>query len=285
MVFDLKGMLQAFLDHRFEVIIRRSRFELAQAEARAHILEGLREGAGQLDAVITLIRRSADAGGGPGRACMSDVRPVRAEQAERDPGDAAAAADRSRAEEDRGGVRRRSRRGSPSCRRSSASRERVLGLIRQDLLALARALRRRAAHRDLPLEEGLSTFDLEDLIPEEDMVITITHSGYIKRVAATSYRSQRRGGRGLTRSRRPRKRTSSSTSSSPRPTAISCSSPTGGGPTGSRSTRSRSGRGRRAGRSILNLISAREGRADHGLRAGAGVRRGPLPGAGHAPGA
>ena len=87
-----------------------------------------------------------------------------------------------------------------------------------------RDVRRRAPH-EITADEG--EFSVEDLIADEDMVVTISHSGYIKRTSVTTYRRQRRGGKGLQGSDL-RPRISSSTSSSPRRTTTSCSSPQDG---------------------------------------------------------
>jgi DNA gyrase subunit A len=193
-VFDLKGLMQAFLNHRHEVIIRRSRFDLTQAEARAHILEGLLKALDHLDEVITLIRHSRDVE--EARAGLAASFELSLEQAnailelrlQRLTG-----LERKKIEEEYRQVTDR----IAELREILGNRQMVLELIRQDLVALRERFGddRRTA---ISMDEGLSTFELEDLIPEEDMVISISHTGYIKRVAATTYRSQRRGGRGLT---------------------------------------------------------------------------------------
>jgi DNA gyrase subunit A len=193
-VLTLKGLLQAFIDHRVVVITRRSRFELAQAEKRAHILEGLRKALDELDAVITLIRSSADVE--EARSGLTSRFSLSLEQAnailemrlQRLTG-----LERRKIDEEYEQVRAR----MAELQDILGHREKVFELIRQDLTSLADRFGD-ARRTVISPEEGLSTFDLEDLIPEEDMVITISHSGYIKRVAASTYRSQRRGGRGLT---------------------------------------------------------------------------------------
>ncbi len=192
-VLDLKVLLQSFLDHRIEVVTRRSRYELREAQKRAHILEGLRKALDELDAVITLIRSSADAD--EARAGLMERFGLSEEQAsailemrlQRLTG-----LERKKLDDEYAQVMAR----IAELEEVLAHRERVLEVILKDL----ESLRERfgdARRTEISAEEGLS-FELEDLIPEEDMVITISHGGYIKRVAATSYRSQRRGGRGLT---------------------------------------------------------------------------------------
>jgi DNA gyrase subunit A len=192
-VFGLRGMLQAFLDHRFEVIVRRSRFELVQAEARAHILDGLRRALDQLDAVITLIRHSHDPEAA--RSGLQHTFGLSEKQAEailemrlqRLTG-----LERKKIEHEFAQVVAR----IAELREILADRGRVLGLIRGDMVALRERFGD-ARRTEIGILEGETGFDIEDLIPEEDMVITITHSGYIRRTRLKEYRSQGRGGRGL----------------------------------------------------------------------------------------
>jgi DNA gyrase subunit A len=192
-VFGLRGMLQAFLDHRFEVIVRRSRFELAQAEARAHILEGLRRALDELDAVITLIRHSPDPEAA--RLGLQQTFGLSEKQAEailemrlqRLTG-----LERKKIDQEYAQVGAR----IAELLEILADRGRVLGLIRGDMLALKDRFGD-ARRTEIGILEGETGFDVEDLIPEEDMVITITHSGYIRRTRVKEYRSQGRGGRGL----------------------------------------------------------------------------------------
>ncbi len=192
-VFGLRGMLQAFLDHRLEVIVRRSRFELAQAEARAHILEGLRRALDELDAVITLIRHSPDPEAA--RQGLQRTFGLSEKQAEailemrlqRLTG-----LERKKIDQEYAQVVAR----IAELREILADRGRVLGLIRGDMLALKERFGD-ARRTEIGILEGEAGFDIEDLIPEEEMIITITHAGYIRRTRVNEYRSQGRGGRGL----------------------------------------------------------------------------------------
>ncbi len=193
-VMDLRGLLRSFLEHRFVVISRRSRFELKQAEARAHILEGLRKALDNLDAVITLIRSSMDVE--QAREGLMTHFGLSLEQAnailemrlQRLTG-----LERKKIEEEYAQVTAR----IAELNEILANRGKVLEIIRADLLSLKERFGD-ARRTEISMEGALSTFELEDLIPEEDMVITISHTGYIKRVAVGTYRAQRRGGRGLT---------------------------------------------------------------------------------------
>ena len=113
-----------------------------------------------------------------------------------DPRPAPPRADRARAQADRGRVRRPRRSGSPSCARSSATRRGSTALIREELLEIKQIYGKNDDRRtEIVAAEG--ELELEDLIAEEDMVIAITRSGYIKRLPVTTYREQRRGGIGV----------------------------------------------------------------------------------------
>lgn len=192
-VFDLKRMLQAFLDHRYDVIVRRSRFELAQAEARAHILEGLRRALDNLDAVITLIRHSMDVDTArAGLMTNFDLSERQADAILELRLQRLTGLERKKLDDEYAAVTAR----IAELQEILESRSRVLGLIRDDLVAL-RDRFGDARRTEITHDEDDGVFDIEDLIPEEDMVITITHSGYIKRTSPKQYRSQGRGGRGL----------------------------------------------------------------------------------------
>jgi len=191
-VVTLKQMLQEFVAFRREVVTRRTRYDLARAEERAHILEGLRKALDALDLVIAIIRaaESPDAArdGLMRRLDLSeiqakailDMRLQRLTQLER----------HKIVEEheqtlaliaDLQGI--------------LASDRRLMDIIKSEVLAL------KAEFGDARRTEILAeTADLtiEDLLADEDMVVTITRSGYIKRTHAEAYRSQKRGGKGVT---------------------------------------------------------------------------------------
>ena len=113
-----------------------------------------------------------------------------------DPRPAPVAADRARGRRDQAGARRRHRADRASCARSSATRRACSALIKEELVGDRRALRRRAPHaRSRHSEDEI---DIEDLIADQQMVITITQTGYIKSLPLATYRQQHRGGRGVT---------------------------------------------------------------------------------------
>ena len=187
---NLKELIQQFINHRKEVVIRRSQFELGKAEANAHILEGLKIALDNLDQVISLIRSSKtpkDAKEGlmakfslseAQAQAILEMRLQRLTNLEREKIN----------EEYKEVIQLIAR------LRELLSNERLLfNLIGEEL----REIKERYGdeRRTLIIEEA-QEINLEDLIVEEDMVVTISHSGYIKRNAISLYRSQRRGGRG-----------------------------------------------------------------------------------------
>jgi DNA gyrase subunit A len=191
-VLNLKEMLVHFLEHRHEVVTKRTQFELKKAEHRAHILEGLKIALDNIDAVIKLIRSSKtveDARNGlmskfklseiQAQAIL-DMRLQRLTGLERDKIEQEYLETIKLIEKLKGIL---------------ASKVKRMNIIREELLELKKKYgdERRTEIRAEEEEE----FTIEDLIAEEDMVITITHGGYIKRLSVTSYRRQGRGGRGV----------------------------------------------------------------------------------------
>ena len=190
----LRDMLQHYLDFQREVVTRRSKYELRKAEARAHILQGYLVALDNLDAVIALIRGSSDTDAAR-EGLMQRVRPDR-DPGPGDPRPPPARADRARAQAGRGRARRppgadRRAAGDPG-RRGPHRRPRSARSCSRSARSTPRTTT--GARRSWPRE---GEFDLEDLIAEEDMVIAITRSGYIKRLPVSTYREQRRGGIGV----------------------------------------------------------------------------------------
>jgi DNA gyrase subunit A len=190
-VLSLKEALRQFLDFRREVVIRRATYDLAQAEARAHILEGLEIALDHLDEVIALIRAAADA------ATARSQLVERFELSERQ----AQAILEMRLRALTGLERQKVLDELAELRAKIAdlndllgSDARILEVVVEELQEIREKFgdERRTEIGDAV--EGLST---EDLIVEEDMVITVSHRGYVKRNAVTQYRAQRRGGRGV----------------------------------------------------------------------------------------
>jgi DNA gyrase subunit A len=191
-IMDLKTMLVLFLDFRKEVIRKRTAFELKEAEKKAHILEGLKKAIDQLDLVIALIRKARN----PAEAreqlistlalstlqaqAILDMRLQRLTNLERD-----------KIQQDYLEIIKTIER----LKQILASEAMILQLIREELSEIKRLY---GDERRTEIIEDTTEIQLEDLIVEEDMVVTISHSGYIKRNPISLYRSQRRGGRGIT---------------------------------------------------------------------------------------
>jgi DNA gyrase subunit A len=191
-VVNIKQMLQEFVSFRREVVTRRTKYDLARAEERAHILEGLRKAVDQLDLVIRLIRQaeSPDAAKTAliaqlelseiqARAIL-DMRLQRLTQLER----------HKIVEEheqtlaliaDLNGI--------------LASDQRLMGIIKDELSAVKEEF---GDERRTEILSETTDLTIEDLLADEDMVVTITRSGYIKRTHVEAYRSQKRGGKGVT---------------------------------------------------------------------------------------
>jgi DNA gyrase subunit A len=187
----LRDMLRHYLAHQKEVVTRRTRYRLSRAEQRAHILEGLLIAIGNLDAVIALIRAAAD----PAEArdgliaqfslsdiqaqAILDLRLQRLTQLE-------AGKIQQEFDEVKGRI--------AELRAILGDEARVYAVIREELLELRARFVDERRTEIVPAEGEI---DLEDLIAEQEMVISISRGGYIKRLPVSTYRAQRRGGKGL----------------------------------------------------------------------------------------
>jgi len=191
-LLNLKAVLGYFVLHRKEIVIRRTRFDLAKAEARAHILEGLKVALDHLDEVVALIRNSASPAEARERLMTTyalseiqaqailDMRLQRLTGLERD-----------KIVEEYTNVLMDIAR----FKEILASERRVLQIIKDELAEIQQQYGDR---RLTEIVEETREISIEDMIAEEDMVVTISKRGYIKRNPITLYRSQRRGGKGLT---------------------------------------------------------------------------------------
>jgi DNA gyrase subunit A len=190
-IMNLREMLQHFIDHRYNVIIRRTRFDLDGAEAREHILEGLKIAVDNIDAVIKIIRGSTTTEEADQTLrkkfklsekqseAILNMRLARLTGLEIE-----------KLEAELGEVRAL----ITELRDILASPERRTKILVQETRDAAKAFGDDRRTEIIPDE---ADFAIEDLIAEEDMVITVSHSGYIKRIPVSTYRRQRRGGRGL----------------------------------------------------------------------------------------
>jgi DNA gyrase subunit A len=190
-IMTLKDVLRYYLLHQQDVIRRRTEFDLKKAEARAHILEGLRIALDHLDEVIALIRSSRtteEAREGLMRQfslsfdqaqAILDMRLQRLTGLEREKIEAEYAELLAKIAE---------------LRAILADEKLILGIISEELNEIKEKYN---DERRTEIVLGEDSIEDEDLIPQEDVLITITHSGYIKRLPVNTYRSQKRGGRGV----------------------------------------------------------------------------------------
>jgi DNA gyrase subunit A len=191
-LLSLKRALQIFIEHRVEVISRRSRFELEKARERAHILEGLLIALANLDEVIQTIRQSPDADAAKERLISRFGLSERQSQAILDMQlRRLAALERMKIEEEHKQLLER----IAYLEDLLANPDKILGVIRDDMDGLVEkygdARRTRIAH------EAKEDFREEDLVHDEAVLISITQRGYVKRVPAQTFRAQSRGGRGV----------------------------------------------------------------------------------------
>ena len=191
-VLTLKQIFEHFIAHRREIIIRRTVYELKKAENRAHILEGLKKALDFLDDVIELIRSSSDAKEAKSRLMVEfdfssiqaqailDMRLQRLTGLEREK------------------INKEHRELIKDIARFKAileSQAMVFQMIRDEMKEIQK---QHGDERRTEIIADAEDIDIEDLIAEEDMVVTISHHGYIKRSPSSLYRAQHRGGKGLT---------------------------------------------------------------------------------------
>ena len=188
----LQQMLQYYIDHQVDVVTRRTQYDLGKARARAHILEGLLLALDNIDEVISIIRSSRTDSEASERliarfgfteeqtTAILEMRLRRLTGLERD-----------KIQEELDGLRR----AIAYYEDLLANPVKILGVIKQEMLEIKEkyADKRRT---EISLD-GTKELNVEDLIADEDMVVTITHAGYVKRLPVATYRSQNRGGKGM----------------------------------------------------------------------------------------
>ncbi len=190
-VMPLRDMLIHFIDHRHTVVVRRSEFDLAAAREREHVLEGLRIAVDNIDEVVRIIRGSRDAHEAAvglrsgfdlserqARAIL-DMRLARLTGLEKEKLDTELAQIRERIAE---------------LVRILSDRTVRMGIIKDELREMAV---RYGDDRRSKIRGTVSSFDVEDLIADEEVVLTMSRQGYVKRIPIDTYRAQRRGGRGM----------------------------------------------------------------------------------------
>jgi DNA gyrase subunit A len=190
-IMPMKEVLQRYLDHRHDVIVKRTQFDLTKAQEREHILEGLKIAVDNIDEVIALIRAADDTPSASAQLqsrfglserqaeAILNMRLAKLTGLERDKLEAELAEVRATIAD---------------LTDLLSSRERRMSVMKTELLAVAADFGD-GRRTEIIADEG--EFTIEDLIANEEMVVTISHTGYIKRTPVSTYRKQRRGGRGL----------------------------------------------------------------------------------------
>lgn len=210
-VLALKDILRYFLEHRVQVIRRRTQYQLKQARARAHIVEGLLIALSYIDQIIRMIRESADPAEAKSKLMGLEVSAEILRRALDDPNARATANLTSKQADAILAMRLQQLTGLEADKLAAEYRElraaidryeAILGderliyaIIRGDMLEIKGKYAN--ARRSEINDEELGDYDREALIREENMVVTITHDGYIKRLPPSTYRAQGRGGRGV----------------------------------------------------------------------------------------
>ncbi|MBF88523.1 MAG: DNA gyrase subunit A [Candidatus Marinimicrobia bacterium] len=190
-ILPFKTLLTSFVNHRHDVLIRKTKYDLQVAEERAHILEGLKVALDNIDEIIEVIKGSKD----PNQAKEGLINSFDLSQRQ-----AQAILDmrlqrltgleiEKIVEEYKEVIKLISQ-----LKGVLESKPQQMAIIKEDLLEIRD---RYGEDRRTEIQEVGTTFTVEDMIAEEDVVLTFTYNGYVKRTAATTYRSQRRGGRGL----------------------------------------------------------------------------------------
>ncbi len=190
-VLNLKQVLHYYIAHQEDVITRRTKYELAKAEARAHILEGLTIALDHLDAVIAAIRESRTADIARNTLMTSFKLSEKQAQAILDLRlQRLTGLEREKIEEEYQEVLK----AIEAYKEILADEKKILGIVKKELTEVKNKY---GDARRTRLTIDTSEIDVEDLIAEEDVVITLTHGGYIKRIPLDTYRRQNRGGKGI----------------------------------------------------------------------------------------
>jgi DNA gyrase subunit A len=190
-IMNLKQLIERFIEHRHEIIVRRTQFDLDAAQAREHILDGLKIAVDNIDEVVEIIKKSKDVPDADTRLrkrfgfsekqsdAILNMRLARLTGLEIEKLEAELKEVRATIKELKGIL---------------ASKPRRMTILKEEMTEVAD---RFGDERRTEIVADQGEFTVEDLIAEEDMVVTISHSGYIKRIPVSQFRRQRRGGRGL----------------------------------------------------------------------------------------
>ena len=190
-VLSMKQMIHYFVEHRKDVIIKRTKFELAKAEARAHILEGLKIALDHLDAIIKTIKESKD---------VETAREKLMEKYKLSKIQAQAILDMKL--QQLTGLERKKIEDEyleiikliEKLKSILADSKKVLKIVEEELLVMKEKY---GDERRTKIMSKTVELDIEDMIQEEEVVVTLSHAGYMKRLPVTTYKAQRRGGKGI----------------------------------------------------------------------------------------
>jgi len=189
---SLKELISEFVKHRYDVVVKRTKYELKKAEERAHILEGLLIALDNLDAVIKLIRSSKDVPTAKeGLMSKFGLTEIQAQAILDMRLQRLTALEREKIKTEHKELVERIK----YLKELLGSDTLIYGVIKDELKEIKKKYN---DERRTEITSEASDLEIEDLIAEEENVITITHSGYIKRLPVTTYRKQNRGGRGVT---------------------------------------------------------------------------------------
>ncbi len=191
-VLGLRDLIRHYLDHQREIITRRTRFDLQKAEDRAHIVEGLRIALDHIDEVIKVIRSSRTVEIARTALMSNFGLSERQAQAILDMRlQSLTGLQRDKLEEEYAELQKT----IAHYRELLADPAKIMGVVKEELLVIKEKY---ADPRRTEIARNEEEISIEDLIADEDIVVTITHRGYIKRLPVTTYKSQRRGGKGIT---------------------------------------------------------------------------------------
>lgn len=188
---SLSEILRCYIDHQVDVVTRRTRYDLKKAQARAHILEGYLLALDHIDEVIQIIRSSQTDAEASARLIdrfgftQEQTNAILEMKLRRLTG-----LERDKIEEELAGLRR----AIAYYEDLLAHEEKILGVIKEEMREIEKKY---ADKRRTEIAAAEKDLDVEDLIADEDMVVTITHTGYVKRIPVATYRSQKRGGKGV----------------------------------------------------------------------------------------
>jgi DNA gyrase subunit A len=190
-VLTLRGLLDQYVRHRREVVRRRTNFDLGEAERRAHILEGLKVALDHLDEVITLIRKAKDVAAARGGLIKSfELSEIQANAILEMRLSRLTGLERKKVEEEYLTIIQL----IEKLKSILASEQKMYGIIKDELVRIRDTY---GDERRTEVMAEVGDINYEDTIEQKDMVVTISHSGYVKRQEIGSYRSQRRGGKGV----------------------------------------------------------------------------------------